>query len=156
MAQTTDALSFSVHYVGFSTDNVTYTDVSGYSNSVSLSGFERVVGYGYTADGDIGIQKRGKKQPGTVTVRVVYTEVADKAYDMGKDAYDTSGGTDFYIRWSPGGGDAGDLGFTSTAGTVIGNPYPQGDVESGEPIFVEIMLACADIDESTIGTAGWT
>jgi hypothetical protein len=156
MAQTTDGMSFAAHYLAFSKDGSSWTNVSGFSNSVNVTGGERVIGYGFTADGDTPIQKAGKRQGLTVTTRIVYTETADEAYDMAKDQYELTGGGAFYVRWSPGGGDAADLGFTTAAGLVKNPPYPAGTVESGEPIFCEVVMECPSIAESTIGTAGWT
>ena len=126
MTQATGGMSFASHYVGFSANGSAWTDVSGYSNSVSVSGGERVTGTAYTADGDTAIIKNGKRQPLTVTVRIVYTETSSQAYDMAKDAYEVAGGGPFYVRWSPGGGDAADLGFTSSLGVVKTALYPQG------------------------------
>ena len=152
MAQTTGGMSGKDLMVGLGTDGSTYTDVSGYANSVKISGGERETGNAFTFDGDTSIIKAGKRGPMTVTVRGVYTETASQFYDLAQTAYEA--GTAFYVRWSPGGGDAGDSGFTAGAGIVTGVPYPSAEAD-GEPILVQCVIEVAVITEAVIGTAGW-
>ena len=153
MAQTTSGMSYAAAYLGHSTDGAAWTEISGHQVSIEISGGERSTGVVYTTDGDTGIIKAGKRAPLMVTANVVYTETADEPYDESNDAYE--GGSDYYLRWSPGGGAASDLGYTTSAGIVKQAVYPVGDAESGEPIVVSIVLECASVTESTIGTAGW-
>lgn len=153
MAQTTTAMSFAAANIGFSNDGSSWTDASGYAGMVQVEGGERVTGAAYTADGDTAIIKAGKRGPLTVRARIVYTEAADEGYDDANDAYEA--GSAFYLRWSPGGGASGDLGYTTSAGYIKQPVYPSGDVESGDPITVEVVLECASVTESTVGTAGW-
>jgi len=153
MAQTTGAMAATGMYVGYSTAGVTYTECSGSSNSVEVSGGERTTGTAFTFDGDTPILKAGKRGPITVTVRGVYTPDADELYAVAKTAYEA--GSAFYFRWSPGGGDAGDLGYTTGAGIIKNAPYPGGEVDSGDPILIEVQLECATVTAATIGTAGW-
>lgn len=148
MAQTTGAVSFKDVYIGMSTDGSSWTDISGYSNAVSHSGGERQTGSAYTADGDTAIITRGKRQPITVTVRAVYTEAANQAYDEANDAYE--GGTDFYLRWSPKGDDSTELRYTTSAGTVKNPVYPQGDASNGDPVMIDLVVECASITETTV------
>jgi len=154
MAQTTGGMSPTNMSVWTSPDGSTWTDVSGYANSVELDGGERETGNAYTFDGDTAIIKAGKRAPITVTVRGVYTETADEFYDEVVDAYEA--GTDFYIRWSPGGGDAGDLGYTTSAGIVKNAPYPTGATDDATPVMTELVLECSSVTEAAIGTAGWS
>jgi hypothetical protein len=153
MAQTTSGMSGANMYVGWSTDNSTFTDISGSSNSVEVTGGERITGVAYTFDGDTPILKAGKRGPITATVRGVYTEHANQLYTVAKTAYEA--GTVIYVRWSPGGGDAGDFGYTTAAAYVKNPPYPGGAAESGDPILTEVQVECVLVTQSTIGTAGW-
>lgn len=154
--QSTGAMSPVDVYVAFSADGSTWVDVSGTANSVQVSGGERVTGAAYTFAGDTPILKRGKKGPITITCRAVYDENATNAFQKALTSYDTAGGGDFYVRWSPGGGDAGDFGYTSSVGTVKSCVYPSADVAaSGDPILFEIVVECGTVLKSTIGTAGW-
>ena len=153
MAQTTDGMSFTAPNVGISTDGSSWTDISGFAAMVDLSGGDRNTGVVYTADGDTAIIKGGKRTPVTVTASVVYTETASEPYDTVNDAYEA--GTALYLRWSPGGGDSGDLGYTTSAGIVKSPVYPTGEVETGDPIMVDIVIEVASITEAAVGTAGW-
>lgn len=153
--QTTGAMSSVDMYVGFSSDDSTWYDVSGTVSSVDVSGGERVTGAAYTFTGDGPIIKSGKKGPITVTVKAVYDENTLNAYAYALTAYDTAGGGDMYVRWSPGGGASGDFGYTTSVGVVKSCVYPSGDVTSGDPIMFEMIVECGSITKSTIGTAGW-
>ena len=153
--QTTGAMSAVDVYVGFSSDGTTWVDVSGTASTVAVSGGERVTGTAYTFVGDGPILKSGKKGPITVTVRSVYDENATNSFQKALTAYDTAGGGAMYVRWSPGGGDSGDFGFQTSAGIVKSCVYPSADVNSGDPIMTEVVVECASVTKSTIGTAGW-
>jgi hypothetical protein len=153
MAQTTGGMSASNMYVGYSTNGTAYTEASGGSNSIQVSGGERTTGAAYTFDGDTAIIKGGKRAPITVTWRGIYSPDADEIFSVAQTAYEA--GSAFYLRWSPGGGDAGDLGYTTTVGIIKSLTYPGGEVDSGDPILTEVVLECASITESTIGSAGW-
>ena len=153
MAQTTGAMSPQNMYLGFSTDGSTWTEVTGSGNSVSKSGGERESGsartFGYTAP----IVKYGGKAPLRYTIRGVYSEKAAEAYLLAQAAYDND--TDFYFRYSPGGGDSGDLGFTASAGKVMNPPYPDGSADTPDPILIEFDVEFASLTQAAIGTAGW-
>jgi hypothetical protein len=153
--QTTGAMSAVDVYVAFSTDGTTWVDVSGTANSVQVSGGERVTGTAYTFAGDGPVLKSGKKGPITLTVKSVYDENTNNSFQKALTAYDTAGGGNMYVRWSPGGGDSGDFGYTSSVGIVKSCVYPSADVTSGEPIMTEVVIECASVTKSAIGTAGW-
>lgn len=153
MAQTTGGMSANAMYVGLSSDGSTWTDVSGYANSVQVSGGERQTGEAFTFDGNTPIVKYGKLGFLTVTITGVYTEEASKLYALAEAAYEA--GSALYARWSPGGGDAGDYGFTTSVGTVINPVYPMGGADTPDPILVEVVLNVGSITQSTIGSAGW-
>lgn len=153
MAQTTGGMSANAMYVALSTNNSDWTDVSGYANSVQVSGGERQTGEAFTFDGNTPIVKYGKLGFLTVTITGVYTEEANKLYALAKAAYEA--GSTLYARWSPGGGDSGDYGYTTSAGTVINPVYPAGGADTPDPILIEVVLNVGSVTQSTIGTAGW-
>jgi hypothetical protein len=153
MAQTTGGMSANAMYVGLSTDNATWVDVSGYANAVQVSGGERQTGEAFTFDGNTPIVKYGKLGFLTVTITGVYTESASYLYGMSKTAYEA--GSALYARWSPGGGDSGDYGYTTSVGTVVNPVYPMGSAETPDPLLCEVVLNVGSITQSTIGTAGW-
>jgi hypothetical protein len=153
IAQATGAMSASNMYVGVSTDNAAWTDISGHANSVEVGGGERETGQVYTFTGDTPIIKAAKRGALTITVKGVYTESASQMYTAVKTAYEA--GSAFYVRWSPGGGDAGDLGFTTSIGVIKTAPYPAGEADSGEAILTEFEVECASVTGAVIGSAGW-
>lgn len=149
MTQTTGGLSWVDAEIEISTDGAAYTDISGHSNSVEIAGGERVTGAAYTADGDTAIIKRGKRQPLTVTVNVIYTEPTNSPYNTFQTAYESpTGRIDF--RWSPAGGDGSELQYTSSAGIPKQPPYPVGNSDSGDPLMVSLVIECASISEASV------
>ena len=153
--QSTGAMNSVDVYVGVSTDGSTWADVSGTASSIQVSGGERMTGAAYTFVGDTPIMKRGKKGPIQITFRAVYDENSLNSFQKLLTSYDTAGGGDFYIRWSPGGGDSADFGYTSSVGTIKSCVYPSADVNSADPIMVEAVIECGAVTKSVIGTAGW-
>lgn len=153
MAQTTAAMSAKDMYVGFSANGSAWTDASGYATSVSISDGTRNTGEVLTFDGDYPILKAGKRAAVTITVRGVYTETAAHLFTVANTAYEA--GSSFYVRWSPGGGDAGDVGFTSAPGIVTNCFYPGGESDSADPILFEVEVKVPYVTKAAIGTAGW-
>ena len=149
MAQTTRAMSGRSAYIAWSTGGTTFTDISGWSNSVNVDGGERNTGSAFTADTDTPIVLRGKREPLGVTVRALYTEVSTDPYKRFETAYE--GASDFYIRWAPAGNTSGNMQYTTSAGTIKSPPYQAvEDVGDGEALVVEMELECASITEAVI------
>lgn len=153
MTQTTGAMSPQGMYVGFSTDGSSWTEITGSANSVEVGGGDRAVGTANTFGTTTAIVKYGGKAPIEVTVRGVYSEVANEAFLLAQAAYDAD--SDVYIRWSPGGGDAGDYGYTTGAGKIINPPYPAGAADTPDPILFEFTAHVGSVTAAAIGTAGW-
>lgn len=148
MAQTADAITFEDCKVEFSANGSSWTDVSGFASTVTISGGVRQTGEQYTFDGEFAIVRRGKAEPFEISVDAVYTEAGSDAYAMAKAAYE--GGSDLYIRWSPLGGSVGNKQFTSTVGIVTDPPYPTGEAGGGDPVLFTTKLKCTQINETTI------
>ena len=153
MAQTTGGMSGVVGHVDFSTDGSAWTAANGHLMSVAVSGGELNTGFVHTSDGQFAILKAGKTNPLVVTVNIVYNETGDEAPDFAQDAYEAASA--FYVRWSPGGGDSGDVGYTSGAGYVTAQPYPGFDVAPGDPLTISVECTVPSITRAAIGTAGW-
>lgn len=153
MAQTTAAMSAKDMYVAFGTNGTVWTEASGYAVAVEVDGGDRAIGEAYTFDGDYPIIKAGKRAGITVKVRGVYTETATHLFTIAKTAYEA--GSAFYVRWSPGGGDAGDLGYTTPSGIVTNCLYPEGASDSADPILFEVDVVVPYVTVAAIGTAGW-
>ncbi len=130
-----------------STNGTTWTDISGFANSIEVSGGERQIGEAYTFDGDTALLTSGKREPVEVTVRVVYTEGTSEPFEVVRAAYED--GSSVYVRWSPKGGSAGNFQFTTAAGLVSSLTYPAGEV-GGDPVMVEFTVKTPGISKSVV------
>lgn len=153
MAQTTGAKSFVAATVEYNTTGTTWTGMSGFLAAVAVSGGSRNFGEAYTADGDTPIVKAGKRTPVEVTVRYIYTEGASDPFEILRAQYETAGGGLCNIRYSVG-GTSGDFLFTTDTGlgaTILTDfGYPQGEVETGEPIPCEFVVVTQDLTKGTV------
>lgn len=148
MAQTTGAIPFKDVKVETSPDNSVWTDVSGFASTVSVDGGERGTGVKYTFDGDVAILRNAKRGPLTITVNIAYTEGASDPVEVIRAIYEA--GSDFYVRWSPKGGDSTEFLYTSDAGVVKNPLYPGGEAESGDPVMVDFVLETPKVTKSAI------
>ncbi len=153
MAQTTNAVVFTLAQIEWTDDGgSTYNDISGFAKTVTVEGGERNSGQYFTADGDTAIVKGGKRAPVTVTVNIAYTAQTDDPYDLIRTEHETAGGGDVMIRFSPGGGASGDFQYvTDTNNVVLKNiTDPQGDVEPGDIIAVDIIVETSALTQSVV------
>ena len=148
MAQTTGALSWANCQIELSANGSTWTDVSGFSNSLSLDGGDRQMGEFFTCDGELPIITYGKRNMLTITIQAVYTEDGSDPYEMAHQAAENN--TPLYVRWSPKAWAAiGDLRFVSGAGFVSSPIYPQGAADSPDAIVVDIAINVGSITRET-------
>jgi hypothetical protein len=147
MAQAT-GISPKAQYVAFSTDNSSWTDVSGYSNNVEPDGGDRKSGEFYTFDTDTAGLTRGKREPIDLKVSIVYTEGVSDAWAIANTAYE--GNSALYVRWAPQGNTTGNKRFTTSAGIVTSMIYPKGEAESADAILCEMTLKVASVTAATI------
>lgn len=141
MAQTTSAISGAANVVEYSVNGSSWTDISGFSQSVEVDAQARANGAAYTFDGDAAIVTFGKLEPFTITVNVVYTEDASSVYEALLSVFQAAGGGAFYLRWTPAGQTAGNNVFT-TPSTKI-SEFPVGvnvDASSGDPLMFEFVV----------------
>jgi len=148
MAQTTAAISFADVKLEGSPDGSTWTDFSGFASSVSVDGGERATGIVYTFDGDTAILRSAKRGPLTVTVNIAYTEGAAGPTEVIRAIYEA--GSDYYLRWSPKGGDSSEFLYTTAAGVVKNPLYPGGEAESGDPVMVGVVLETPSVTKSAV------
>jgi len=153
MAQTTGAISGVSLKIMVSNNNALWTDISGSSNSVNVSGFNRQSGETYTFDGDHAIVGRGKREPVEVEVNCVYTEQAWDGFVIAWTAFDTDDGGDLWVRWAPKGGVTGNYAYTSTTGVVISCLPPNAEAAPGDPLAATFTVKCASIDKSILAAA---
>lgn len=148
MAQATGAVSFRNCKIEISQNGSTWTDISGWANSVSIEGGERMVGEFFTLDGDTPILTPGKRGSFDLTTKVVYTEGASDPYEVFRQVYE--GGTDIYVRWAPKGGTPGNFQFTTDKCIVTTPAYPSGEASSPDAIAFEFKLKCLTITKGVI------
>jgi hypothetical protein len=148
MAQTTAGISWKDCKFEGSPDNSNWADFSGFASSITADGGERATGVKYTFDGDVAILRSAKRGPLTVTVNIVYTEGAAGPTEVIRAIYEA--GSDYYLRWSPKGGDQAEFLFTTDAGVVKNPLYPGGEAESGDPVMVDIVLETPKITKSAV------
>jgi hypothetical protein len=82
MAQTTAAVPQSCGIIEISTDNASWTDISGVSNTLEQPEQTRMVGEARTLTGELPIVKGGKREAMDVVVKIIYTET-DLSTDPG-------------------------------------------------------------------------
>ena len=148
MAQTTGGISFKDVKAETSPDNSNWTDISGFASSVTVDGGERATGVKYTFDGDTAILRSAKRGPLTVTMNIAYTEGASDPTEVIRAIYEA--GSDYYLRWSPKGGDSSEFLYTTDAGIIKQPLYPGGEAESPEPVMVNIVLETPKVTKSAV------
>lgn len=148
MTQTTSAISWRDCILQMSTSGSAWTDISGFANSVAVSGGDRDIGALNTMTGDTPILAAGKRNALDVTVKAAYTENASEPHVVATTAYETP--SSLYLRWAPSGSSSGKKLFTTSAGIVKSPVYPQGGADSGDPVTVDITITVASITASTI------
>ena len=135
MAQTTGHLSAVNATIEVSTDNATWTDISGSANSVSPDGGERMTGEGYTLGStDTALIAIGKKQPIALKLRIIYTEETDEAAYLIDGYYDNK--TYVYLRYRPKGASVGAWQFVGR-GYFTKPVVPPSDSGSADILMVE-------------------
>jgi len=136
MTQTTDQVSSGCGMVEISTDNASWTDISGVANTVTDNEQNKIHGEAYTLEGDGALIGAGKKEPLEVNVQIVYTENDAEGYEILREHWDQEGcDNPIWLRFSPQGGDAGDELLTSGEGRMISFTFPQLDAADGNPIM---------------------
>lgn len=135
-------------YIGVSTDNSNWTNISGFSSNVEPDGGERKTGGYFTFDGDKEGLTAGKREKMTIKISIIYTEGGSDARAIFKTAYENKSA--LYARWAPKGYTSGNKLFTTSAGIVKNPPYAGGEAESADPIMCEFDLEVTGVTESTI------
>lgn len=144
MAQTTGAISSKEFKIETSTDGAAWEDQSGIAMKINPGQSQRMSGEAYTPTGDTPIITTGKRQPIEDTVEYVYTEGASELFEDVRAAHEAD--SDFYLRYSPKGGQAGEFQFSTAKGKVTVFSNPPMDAGSGAPVVCSF----------TLKHAGWT
>lgn len=147
MAQTQNALAKSRFMLEVSVNGSDWFDIRGTATKVTPSGGDQLTGSQQTADGDAPVVTHANKtEPQTWQCDIVYTEVQAEAFMIVRERYE---GDDkaIYARYSPGGGNPGDLRYF-TADTseelfmapIVNCMAPEGDASSGDPLLASFSL----------------
>jgi hypothetical protein len=113
----------------------------------------QVEGFELESEGTSVFQQGKKEQTignfalGSVTIRAMYNEAADSAWDVANEAFE--GRTPIYVRWSPRGGATGQLQFTTDPGYVKNPIWPGGEANAS-PIMPEIVVETPWVTKATI------
>ena len=144
MAQTDNYYSWCAAVVKISTNCSDYTDISGWANTVTVSGGARMHGSAYTFDGDTPANGFGPREPLEVTIRCVYDEeTAGTPFDDILASYETDCGGEFCIQWQPRG--AGGETYTTVNSKIISHPYASGAKDDATPIMFETTVLAESI-----------
>jgi hypothetical protein len=153
MAQTTDQVSQGCGKLEISYDNVTWTDISGVSQSVTDTSQTKMSGEVYTLDGNGPLIGGGKFEPMELTVAIVYTETDAEGYEIIRERFETAGcDVAFYLRWSPRGGNAGDEQLTTGNSRLTEFTYPAMDASAGGPILAGFKLKAGYVTTTIVAS----
>jgi len=131
--------------VEYSTDGVTYTDISAEVVAVEVGDGSRMTSDVYAFDADTALVLAGKREPLDVTVRLLYTDAG--AWDALRQEFENA--TTVYFRWSPTGGASGAKQYDAS-GPVTALTYPAGEAASADPVAVAVTIRAATITVSTV------
>ena len=130
-------------------DFASETEISCALASVSVSGGGRQSGEEYTAEGDTPLVHFGKREPVTVTIRLVFEPAASYGTKELIESFETAGGGSMDFRWYPRGKTNGYWMITTTGGKVIAPPYPsESDIPGGTPIVTECTIRAAYLSKA--------
>lgn len=149
MAQTTGALSGRAIKVEYSTNSSDFTDMSGHSASIEVSGGDRMSGEAYTFDGDTAIVAIGKREPLEIEGNAVYTISSADPFRVLEALY--VAGTPLKVRWIfTSSATTADWRFTSATGYLTNVAYPGGEAEPGDPIMFGWTLKTPSISSAVV------
>lgn len=158
MAQTTAAISQAGFKAEVSTDGSNWTDISGQACTVTEDGGDVKVGSQHTATGaEAVVVSTNKVEPKTLTVKALYTEEATEAWKVVRAQYAATNKV-IYLRYSPNGGNPGDLQYTTAvAGVAAAVPIvsfvtPELDAGAEDPAMFEFSVMTPGLLEATVAT----
>jgi len=152
MTQTTEKVSMAASKVSVSINDSDWDDISGQAQSVEVPAQVRKSGEAYTFDGDTALVTGGKREPVEVTVKIIYNEESDEAFEIARAEFEADDGDAFYVKWSPLGGSGGNYEYSTGAGELVSFEYPAADASSGDPVLVSFTVKSAKITQASIST----
>ena len=157
MAQTTGATSQGAYQIEVSTDGSAWTDISGQSAQVNVSGGDQIAGSQNTADGSAPVVTfSNKTEPVTVECNILYTETSGEAFRVVKARFDGSDKS-IFLRYTPKGSTSGNKRYTAAndANTAVKCPIitclpPSLDAGSGDPAMATFSVLAPKLFESAV------
>ena len=146
MSQTKNAINFRRADAYIGTDDPPPLSWGPFGVSVAVEGGSRSVGRQHTRDGDYPIEKYGKRDGLSVTVRYVYTQVDAEFHNICLGIYDTEGGA-VNFKWIPDGEAQLGLGYIITGGGMTDFMYPQGAADAADIVPGEVKISTPRIIE---------
>lgn len=148
MAQTTGATSARNAVIEVSTNGSSWTDISGFANSVDPGESTRMLGEVYTFDGDTAIITAGKRQPLDLDLKFVYTEGGSEVFEVVRAAHEA--GTNLYVRYTVKAASTGNFRYTSAAGLIGSFKYPAVDSEDPKSVICGFSLKVPSLTKAAI------
>lgn len=157
MAQTTTAFSKANFKVEVSTNGTAWTDISGAAATVTVTGGDQLVGEQNTADGDAPVVTHANKvESRQVEVNCLYTETASQPWKVVAAQYNGASKV-IFLRYSPAGGNTGDIRFTcarddstAIAAPIVNCMPPDLDAGTGDPAMFTFTVQTPKLNEETI------
>lgn len=149
MGQTSNYTNAINAYVGIQTGASTnsFTNISGFSNNVTVSGGDRDSGEEYTHDGGA-IIMTGARKPAEITVRTVFTNPIADPFSALWHCY--TGGSLVNLHWAPSGSAPGNLLFTTVGGKLLKMPMVAAPATDAKPAMFEFSISANTVEKSTI------
>jgi len=148
MAQTTGGTSAVNAVVEWSTDGSAWTAMSGHANKVTTSGGQRKTGEIETFDGDTVILTAGKRGSIDVKVMAVYTETAGEIQQIVRARQQA--GSVFYLRWTVKAATTGNLRYTTAAGYLTDEVFPDVDASDPKPVMCSFTLKTPEVTVAAV------
>jgi len=133
------------------TGGTVFVDASDELGVVTAPGMPRSTAEAYVFGEDIAVLGYGKRGPGDVVIRGVYTDSTASFFYKANQAFTTACGALFAVRWSPGGCTTAHRSFrTSTTVTKITSlTGPSGDAGSADVLMWEATVRTPEVTEAT-------
>ena len=131
-----------------------YTDVSGHSMSVSGTTQSRATAETPVFGDDTPVVTPGKRGAVTPTFAGIYTENDADAFKKALALFEETAcdGGRICVKWSPGGGDVGDIEYEIRCGIIQDFGYPMGEASAAEPVIWSFTVFADQIYHDTISS----
>jgi hypothetical protein len=127
-----------------------WTDISGSSTSLDPITQDRLTGEAYTLEGLGALVNGGKVQPFDATFTIVYTETVGEAWLRTLAVWEgITCDSETCVRWSPAGGNVGDLQYT-IQGPMSSITYPNNNASEGGVIMAGFKVRAPTVTRDTI------